>query len=301
MSAHISLEQWRALVSVVDSGGYAQAAKRLHKTQSAVTYAVQKMESLLGVKVFKVEGRKAVLTPTGQLLYRRASYLLDEAGSLEQAAKKLSAGWEAEIRIFVEVIFPTFILLRCLDLLGKESPHTRIEATESVISGAGEALQAGTTDLAIAGSVPAGFMGEALMPIRFIPVAHPDHPLHHLRRKVTMQDLRKHRQLVIRETGALRASRPSVESTQRWTVSSMATSIEAARSGYGYAWLPEEKLRDQMAAGTLKELPMRDGGERFAQLYLVFANRDHAGPGTLRLAEIIKEQVAQACTRETAS
>ena len=67
-AAHITLEQWRTLVSVVDDGGYAQAAARLHKTQSAVTYAVQKMESLLGVKVFKVEGRKAVLTPTGQLL-----------------------------------------------------------------------------------------------------------------------------------------------------------------------------------------------------------------------------------------
>ena len=113
-----------------------------------------------------------------------------------------------------------------------------------------------------------------------------------------MQDLRKHRQLVVRETGALRATRPSVESTQRWTVTTMATSIEASRSGYGYAWLPEEKLRDQISAGTLKELSLRDGGERFAQLYLVFANRDHAGPGTLRLAEIIREQVAQACTPE---
>src|SRR4051812_36682292 len=127
-AAHITLDQWRALVSVVDSGGYAQAAARMHKTQSAVSYAIQKMESVLGVKVFKVEGRKAALTPTGELLYRRASYLLDEAGGLEQAAKKLSAGWEAQIRIVVEVLFPTFILLRSLDLLGKESPHTRIEA-----------------------------------------------------------------------------------------------------------------------------------------------------------------------------
>jgi DNA-binding transcriptional LysR family regulator len=300
MSAvHITLEQWRTLVAVVDEGGYAQAAAKLHKTQSAVTYAVQKMEALLDVKVFKVEGRKAVLTPTGELLYRRASYLLDEAGSLEQAAKRLSAGWEAEIRIMVEVIFPTFILLRCLDLLGEESPHTRIEANESVISGAAEALQASETDLAIAGSVPTGFLGEPLMQVRFVPVAHPDHALHRLGRKLTMQDLRKHRQLLVRETSALRATRPLVESTQRWTVSNMATSIEAARSGYGYAWLPEEKLRDQLAEGTLKPLPLREGGERFAQLYLVFADRDHAGPGTLRLAEIIREQVVKACVRAT--
>jgi len=295
---HITLEQWRALTTVVDAGGYAQAAAVMHKTQSSVSYAVQKLESVLGVKVFKVEGRKAVLTPTGQLLYRRARYLLDEAGGLEQAAKKLSAGWEAEIRVVVEAVFPTFILLRCLDLLGNESPHTRVEVIESVISGATDALMQGKADLAIAGSIPQGFLGDPLMHVRFVLVANPDHALHRLGRKITMQDLRLHRQLVVRETGLRRDARPSVEAMQRWTVSNMATSIEAARSGYGYAWLPEEKLRDQLAGGTLKPLPLREGGERFAQLYLIFADRDHAGPATLRLAEIIREQVAKECRRQ---
>ena len=55
----ISLEQWRALRSVVEAGGYAQAAAQLHKSQSAVTYAVQKIESLLKVKIFELQGRKA--------------------------------------------------------------------------------------------------------------------------------------------------------------------------------------------------------------------------------------------------
>lgn len=297
-NTHITLEQWRALTAVVDAGGYAQAADVMHKTQSSVSYAVQKLESILGVKVFNVKGRKAVLTPTGQLLYRRARYLLDEAGALEQAATKLSAGWEAEIRVVVESVFPTFVLLRCLDLLGDESPHTRIEVIESVISGTSEALLQGQADLAIAGSIPQGFLGDSLMQIRFVLVAHPDHALHRLGRKITMQDLRLHRQLVVRETGLRRDTPTFVEATQRWTVSNMATSIEAARSGYGYAWLPEEKLRDQIAAGTLKPLPLREGGELFAQLYLVFADRDHAGPATLRLAEIIREQVTKECRRQ---
>lgn len=292
---HVTLEQWRALTTVVDAGGYAQAAAVMHKTQSSVSYAVQKLELVLGVKVFKVDGRKAVLTPTGQLLYRRARYLLDEAAGLEQAAKKLSAGWEAEISVLVESIFPTFILLRCLELLGNESPHTRVEVIESVISGTSEALMQGQADLAIAGSIPQGFLGDSLMQVRFVLVAHPDHALHRLGRKVTMQDLRVHRQLLIRETGLRRDTRPTVEATRRWTMSNITSSIEAASSGYGYAWFPEEKLRDQFAAGTLKPLPLREGGERFAQLYLIFADRDHAGPATLRLAEIIREQVAKEC------
>ena len=80
----------------------------------------------------------------------------------------------------------------------------------------------------------------------------------------------------------------------------MSTSIIAARSGYGYAWLPEYKIRDELAAGTLKPLPLREGAERFVELYLVFADRDAAGPGTLRLAEIIRQKAAEECSRPNA-
>ena len=104
--ALITLEQWRCLVAVVEYGGYAQAAQHLHKSQSSVTYAVQKLESMLKVRAFEIQGRKAVLTPTGEMLCRRARALLEDAAGLERAAKKVSAGWEAEIRIAVEVLFP---------------------------------------------------------------------------------------------------------------------------------------------------------------------------------------------------
>jgi len=288
MTPRITLDQWRALLAVVDEGSYARAARALHKSQSSVTYAVQKLESLLGVKAFKILGRKATLTTTGELLYRRARYLLEEAAGLEQSAKKLSAGWEAEIRLAVETIFPTWLLIGCLARLGAESPHTRVELIETVLGGRDDALLQSQAELAIFVTVPQGFMGESLMRMRFILAAHPDHPLHKLGRKLSMRDLRAHRQLVVRE---------SSPATQRWTVSNLATSIEAARSGHGFAFLPEERIREELKAGTLKALPLREGGERFAELYLIFADREHAGPATLRLAEIIREAVASECKK----
>lgn len=295
---YITLEQWRTLVTVVDTGGYAQAAEVLHKSQSSVTYAVQKIESLLGVKAFEIRGRKAVLTPTGQFLHRRARVLLDEAASLERAAKRLSAGWEAEIRIAAEIIFPSWLLLACFDKLGEESPHTRIEYLESVLGGTTEALLTGQVDLAIANQVPPGFLGMPLMQLRFIPVASPAHVLHQLGREVTLDDLRGQRHLVVRESGSRRDTRvASLEAPQRWTVSHTATSIEAVRLGFGFAWFPEEKILDELRDGSLKPLPLRDGAERFTQLYLVLAAPDSAGPGTRRLAEIIRHEVAHECMR----
>ena len=63
----VTLDQWNALVAVVESGGYAQASERLHRSQSTVTYTIKKLEESLGVTVLELRGRKAHLTPTGEL------------------------------------------------------------------------------------------------------------------------------------------------------------------------------------------------------------------------------------------
>lgn len=293
---YISLEQWRTLITVVESGGYAQASEVLHKSQSSVTYAVQKIESSLGVKAFEIHGRKAVLTTTGQFLYRRAKSLLEDSIALERAAKKLSAGWEAEIRIAAEIIFPTWLMLDCLDRFGAESPNTRIELIESVLGGTTEALLQGQADMAIAALVPPGFMGAPLMRLRFIAVANPAHPLHQLGRRLTMQDLKMHRHLVVRESSMRRTSKTLVEASQRWTVSHSATSIDAACRGYGFAWFPEEKIRAELESGELKQLDLGEEGVRSVELYLILADPDGAGPGTLRLAQIIRDSVEKECT-----
>ena len=297
----ISLDQWNVLVSVVESGGYAKAAERIHKSQSTLTYAVQKIERLLRIKVFELRGRKAVLTPAGELLFRRGKTLIEEAARLEHAAGGLAKGWEAEIRIAADVVFPTWLLLQCFAGFVAERPETRIELYETVLGGHEEALAERKVDLAIGGIVPAGFLGDVLMPIRFVCAAAPAHPLHKLDRPLMIEDLRRHRHLVIRDSGARRARAGGWLNETRWTVTHKATSIRAAVMGLGYAWYPEESVREELASGKLKPLPLREGAERFATLYLVFADREAAGPGTLRLAEIIREGVKKECRVQQAA
>ncbi len=292
MNPYITLEQWRSLIEVVDAGGYAQAAEKLCKSQSAVSYAVQKIESTLGVKVFEIQGRKAVLTPTGQMLDRRALALVNDAGELERAALKLSAGWEAVISIGAEVLFPSELLLGCLHVFGQESPGTRVELIESVLGGTADALLGGQVDLAISPQMPPGFLGDMLLRVRLLCVAHAEHPLHHQERSLSYQDLRTYRHVVIRDTGSKRDHRAvTVEIDQRWTVSQVATSIQAVCMGFGFAWLPEEHIRHELQTGILKPLPLREGSVREVALYLILANPDFAGPGVRRLADIISKAV----------
>lgn len=294
----ISLDHWSALISVVESGGYAKAAERIHKSQSTLSYAVQKIERLLGVRAFELLGRKSVLTPAGQLLYRRGKALLEDAARLEHVAGELAKGWETEIRLAADVVFPTWLLLDCLAEYARERPATRIELYETTLSGHEEALVEGRVDLAIGGLVPAGFVGDPLMPVRFVCAAAPDHPLHRLGRALTLEDLRRHRHLVIRDSSAQRSRAAGWLNEMRWTVSHKATSIRAATMGLGYAWYPEDSVREEFASGALKPLPLREGAERVATLYLVYADRDAAGPGTQRLAQILRDEVRKNCAAE---
>ncbi len=292
----ISLDQWNTLVSVVESGGYAKAGERLHKSQSTLTYAVQKLENLLGVKAFEIRGRKAVLTPAGEVLYRRGKSLLEEAQRLEHAAGHLARGHEPEIRLAVEILFPTWLLLECLASFAAEQPETRIELLESVLGGTDEALAAREVDLVIGSAIPPGFVGDVLMPVRFICAAAPSHPLHRLGRELTLEDLRAHRHLIVRDSGARRTRKAGGwQNENRWTVSNKATSIRAALMGLGYAWYAEEMIREELERGALKPLPLREGAEQRGTLYLIFADRDAAGPGALRLAELIRIGVRREC------
>ncbi len=291
----ISLDHWNVLVSVVESGSYSKAAERIHKSQSTLTYAIKKLESLLGVKVFELRGRKAVLTPTGELLYRRGKALMEEAARLEKTAGELAKGWEPEIRVAVDIIFPTWLLLKCFADFAAERPETHLELYETVLGGTDEALVAQRVEFAIGSNIPQGFVGDVLMPIRAVCMAAPAHPLHQLGRPLTLEDLRRHRHIVIRDSGEQRVHSAGWINELRWTVSNKATSIHAVGLGLGYAWFPEDSVRGELERGVLKPLPLRDGAEKSGTLYLTFADREAAGPGTLRLAQIIRETVAREC------
>ena len=52
----ITLDQWAAF-AVVEAGGYAKAAQKLHKSQSSVTYAVQQLARGIRCTVWGVSCR----------------------------------------------------------------------------------------------------------------------------------------------------------------------------------------------------------------------------------------------------
>lgn len=287
-----TLEQWRMLSAVVDAGSFAAGAEALGKSQSAVSHGIQRLQMALGIALLTQQGRRAVLTPDGETLLRRARHLLDEADGMQRLAANLALGHEPLLRLAVDVIFPPERLFAALTAFSGRYPDTRIELIETVLSGASEALLRHEVDLAITGRVPPGFLGEPLYRSSFVHVAHPDHPLYALGRPLTESDLAAHRQIVIRDSGLKqKVDAGWLGAEQRWTVSHLSTSIAALVSGLGFAAVPVDRIQRELATGLLKPLPLENTGqlEREVMLYLVSADRDRSGPAVRALVEILRE------------
>ena len=74
----MEIGQARAFLAVAGEGSFSSAARRLYRTQPAVTMAVQKLEREVGGKLFERTGRGVRLTRAGQLLRERIGPLLEQ-------------------------------------------------------------------------------------------------------------------------------------------------------------------------------------------------------------------------------
>lgn len=287
-----TLEQWHVLQAIVEHGSFAKAAEALHRSQSSVSYMVARLQEQLDLPLFVIEGRKAQLTEAGRVLLADARRLLADASGLEEAARNLKGGWEPEIRLVVDGLFPRPLLVQVLREVNASCTQSRLQLKETVLSGAEEALLNGEADVVIGNSVPPGFLGDPLMDIEFIAVAHPDHPLHKLDRDLTTDDIERELQIVVRDSGTQGRDDGWLGATRRWTVTSASTRMALMRAGLGFGWAPHAHIEDDLARGLLKPLPLCEGRTRKRTLYLILAEPKQAGPGARKVAEIIRASVA---------
>lgn len=284
-----TLEQWRMLQAVVDNGGYAQAAAALNKSQSSLNHAVSKLQDQLGVQLLEVRGRKAFLTPTGEVLLRRSRVLTDTVETLESLAKNIECGWEPEIRLSVESVYPNSLLMQLLERFQPQSRGSRLQIYNSVITGSEELILNGQVDLAITSIIPRGFMGLALTTVDMVPVVHHSHHLATRKKAINADELAQELQLVIRDT----ASKPKevsgwLKAENRWTFGHFFDALQVLEHGMGFMWIPCHWVDDKLASGQLVQLDIKDGGSRAAVLNLVIPDPDQIGPGTRLLADTIK-------------
>ncbi|KKL00595.1 LysR family transcriptional regulator [Rheinheimera mesophila] len=283
-----TMEQWRILQAVVDAGGYAQAAELLNKSQSSLNHAVAKLQYQLGVELLEVKGRKAFLTQAGEVMLRRSRLLTQQIEDLELLASNINVGWEPEIRIAVELVYPKQILYRALAKFHPISRGSRIQIIDTVITGSTEMILEHKADLVIAASpsIPKGYIGEPLTVIQMVPVVGKEHQLAQ-QPTLDLNELSQYLQIVIRDT----ASKPKdvgwLRAEQRWTVNNFFEAIDILKNGIGFCWLPEYLIENLLEQGSLVRLTIAQSSARVVPLALVTPKEETLGPGSRQVRELL--------------
>ncbi len=281
-----TLDQWLVLKTVVEQGGFAQAAEFLHRSQSTVSYAVSQLQSQLGVKLLEIQGRKAVLTPIGKILFHRATLLLDSANKIEKIAIDAQKDWPAELVLVVDDPFPRSVIASALNKFMKVA-RTRVQIVEASLSGVLEILEQGHADITTCFTVPKGYVEFSQAQIIQVAVAHLKHPLHHLPYPPSIEDVKAYTQFVIHDSAlAQNIDKGFLDAPDRWTVTSSQLAINLLQQGIGFAWMPLDYL---IQANNLKALALEAGQARRFFQYLLFGKKAPPNQAALAFAECLKE------------
>mgnify|MGYP001072901077 CR=1 FL=1 len=261
-----TLEQWSLLQKVVELGSFAKAAEETHRSQSSVSYNLALLQERLGVALLVQEGRRAVLTPSGELLLNQVKPLLKAFDYVETRAVTLRDGQRTRLDLVVDSIFPRARLFAILRQFQQRYPQTQVHLTEVLENAPTERPAHAEADvMVLTRRQDMTGRGEWLMNIDFVAVAHRDHPLS---KASTVSDETLAAWPLIRIADRDNRQQPN-ESGESWTFSTIDAAIEAVQYQVGYGWLPEERIAPLLSSGVLKILPLSHGSRRATPLHVI--------------------------------
>ena len=259
-----TLEQWALLEKVIELGSFAKAAEETNRSQSSVSYNLALLQERLGVALLAPSGRRAVLTPAGELLLNQVKPLLKAFSWVETHAATLRNGARTRLDV-VDSIFPRQRLFAILRQFQQRYPQTQVRLTE-VLENIDEASAARSEAdvMVLTRRQDITGRGEWLMNIDFIAVAHRDHPLSQSDELLDDNALAPWPLIRIADRGGDASS-----TRDAWTFSTIDAAIDAVLYQVGFGWLPEERIRAHLEQGVLKALPLNHGARRATPLHLI--------------------------------
>lgn len=290
-----TLDQLVVLDAIVASGSFAGAARRLHRVPSAVTYAVQTLETALGVELFDRSGHRAVLTAPGRELWAEARPLLERARTLDALATTLAEGWEAELHVVVDAAWPLGPLLAAATTLEARGIPTQLRIDVETQDGVIDRFDADHAAFMIALGLEDGgrLKGRPLPPIEMVLAVAAHHPLAALH-PADRDALASHLDLVVKDSSPAYAHTPrrSYLGTRRvLRVSDFATKLAALRRGLGFGWMPLHLVADELAAGRLVLVDLPDGNRWTYHPQLVTRRDEPPGRAAATLMALIFENL----------
>lgn len=174
----VELRHLRYFLAVADELHFGRAAARLHIAQPALTQQIQRLETLLGTRLFDRTSRSVALTPAGAVLRERATAVLGHAARDLDEVARVGQGSQGRLYLgFVPSVLP-LEPLRGVRLFRERYPLVEVDLVEGYTSRMMELLSHGGLDTAIVrdpDELP-GIKTEPLITEPFVAVLPADHP-----------------------------------------------------------------------------------------------------------------------------
>jgi len=257
-------DQLRIFLTVVETGSFAAAGRKLNRATSVISYGIANLEAQLGILLFDREGtRKPVLTPAGKSVLAEAHEIAHGMDSLRAKVKGLMQGLEPEVSVAVDVMWPSAWLGSVLKAFAQEFPTVTLRLHIEALGAIAALVLDGRAAIGVSGPLSMELEGVermALGSVPLIPVAAPDHPLAKGRLKPGAG--RDHIQLVLTDRSPLTAGRDfSVLSDRTWRLADLGAKHQLLREGIGWGGMPVPLIEADLFAGTLVKLDMPDRAE----------------------------------------
>lgn len=255
-----TLDQLRIFLTVVDTGSFGAAGRRLNRAVSVISYGVVTLEQQLGVRLFEREGsRRPVLTTAGRALLSEARLIADGVDGLRAKVKNLVEGLEAEVDLAVDVMLPSERLGRVLRRFAAEFPTVQLRLHAEALGAIASMVLEGTAEIGISGPIAAGVEGLECVgagSVPMVPVAAPDHPLARMA-QIPVGAARDFTQLVLTDRSRFTEGREfSVLSPRTWRLADLSVKHALLREGIGWGNMPLPMIDADLVAGTLVRLSM---------------------------------------------
>ena len=195
MAPQLDLRDLRYFEAIAEAGNLGRAAKKLFRTQPALTSCIDRLERTLGTVLFEKSGRGICLTAAGEALRARARLLRIASEDTVRELADLGSGVAGHVRLGVVPTVARFLLAPACRVFLKEASDVTMKAVIAQNDVLQLSLNGGDLDLIITTSATARADAEleahAIVDDEIVVVASPSHEV--FRKRVTIGDLVKYR------------------------------------------------------------------------------------------------------------
>jgi DNA-binding transcriptional LysR family regulator len=269
-----TINEWEVLEAVARFGSFAEAATRMHRSQSTISYAIARLQEQFNTPLFETKERKNQLTRAGKVLLAEAEPLLDGFRALEQRTEPFETAGETEIRISVNSIYPDDRLFASLAELARAYPDARPKLHKGCCLSSEEEFSTFGADFCITGLSERDQLFKPILDVRMKAVARADHPLRKFDQELSRIDLIQHLAVIIEREGRTPQHEIRAQSQPYLSVNTVESAIQAVRSGICFGWLPAYRIDPLLDSGELVSLRLPMGGEQFSRMHLMMRDAD---------------------------